>query len=463
MYSICNLAIPMKINQLSLILVLSIVSLDSQAQYMNRHEQVKQEIIANIPVESIKRQVSAGVDSVFSTRSNALKNAMGLLENASSSEEDAGDDWNHLFQDTTIATVAQLGVLADQTQAAIDEIEDSTQAESLATLPDTIRLLAGQQGGLLTGLWQSNPADVRDILVIDKRDYDEAFDSMEDRREVVRGQFRSAESNARSHRDDILKSAQTMKQALENGNRDLKQYLSAELDDDVDPSEVDNRVSRYVSDMEQALEYFSADVDDDLGRLEGSVLYLERASITMLHETSERIQEMLDQANPPIDTEAFEEVDDAMNRLHSGRPAGDVRDLAEFVPAAMSRVETHLESFETAFVNFIVEFEGFFVEAVSNETADELLYTELWQRWASDVQGMNLTSFLNQIKNDADDYWGADLGGLSQEQRDDIEDILEDESDRLLDALDAAIDENESLQNFTGLATRRTLRDQLQG
>ena len=463
MYNICSGNIATKIHRIYIILAVSIVSLDAQSQYMNRRDQVKQEIIETIPVEAIKRLVTTGVDTVFNARSRALKNALNLLENTSTSEEDLGDDWNHLFQDTTLQTVAQLGLLADQTQTAIEEIEDNILAESMATLPETIRVLASQQGGLLTGLWRINPADVRDILVIDRRDYEQAHDSMVDRREVVRGQFRSAESNARSHRDEILKVSQAMIQVVETSNRDLKQYLNTELKNDIEPSDIDDRVSRFISDMEQALEDFSADVYDDLNTLEGSVFYLERASITMLHETSERIEEMIEEDNPPIVTAAFDETDDAMNRLHSGRPAGDIRDLADFVPAAMGRVETHLESFETVFVKFIEEFEGFFVDPVNNETADELLHTDAWQRWALDVQRMNLTSILNQIKSDASNSWGAALGGLSQEKRDDIEDILDDESDRLLDAIESAFDQGNRLQTFTGLAPRQTLRGQLQG
>ena len=463
MFNIYNSGISTKMHRCCLVLALSIVSLDVQSQYMNRNDEVKQEIIENIPVKAIKSQVSAGIDAVFRARSNALKNALGLLENASASEEDAGDAWNHLFQDTTLHTVAQLGVLADQTQTAIDEIEDNAVAESLLELPEAIRVLASQQGGLLTGLWGNNPADVRDILVLDRRDYEEAYDSMEDRRDVVRGRFRSAESDARSRRDEIIKVSQTMKQTVETSNRELKQYLNAELDNDIEVSDFDNRLSRFVSDMEQALENFNVDVYDELNTLEGSIFNSERASIRMLLETSERIEEMVDEINPPIVTAAFDEVDDALNLLHSGRPAGDIRDLAEFVPVAMARVETHLESFETVFVKFIEEFEGLFVDPVDNDTADELLYTDLWQRWASDVQGMNLSSFLNQIKSDTNSHWGASLSGLSQDKRDDIEDILDDEADRLLDAIEGALNQSNRLQTFSGLGPRQTLRGQLQG
>ena len=91
--------------------------------------------------------------------------------------------------------------------------------------------------------------------------------------------------------------------------------------------------------MEQALKDFIADVEYELERLEYKVPSRERPIVAMLHETRGRIEAMVDERNPPVVTEFFDEVDAAMNTLHNGRPAGDIRDLAELVPVAIDRVE----------------------------------------------------------------------------------------------------------------------------
>ena len=81
----------------ALLLVVWALPLTAHAQYMNRWNEFKQTIVDNITVDKIKRDVSSRVNAVFNARGKALKDALGLLTNASASEEDAGDDWNRRF------------------------------------------------------------------------------------------------------------------------------------------------------------------------------------------------------------------------------------------------------------------------------------------------------------------------------------------------------------------------------
>ena len=90
-------------------------------------------------------------------------------------------------------------------------------------------------------------------------------------------------------------------------------------------------------------------------------------------------------------------------------------------------------------MRFIGEYDGFFVEQVSRETADELLYTAKWQRWSSDIQGLNLASVFNQAASNARNHWSASLSRLPDETQRKVEAILDDESDRLLNLLEVAL------------------------
>jgi hypothetical protein len=162
------------------------------------------------------------------------------------------------------------------------------------------------------------------------------------------------------------------------------------------------------------------------------------------------------------ETQFNDQLDSARDQIDQIKPAGDKKDLEAYVGNAEDDLEPALERFEEAEAEFADRFEGIFVPPYDDSTNERWVQFAEWEDWADDIEGCAAPDQLVNLETSADRHWGARPGMITDPQaREIVEDALEDESERLVDAIDAALAEATRLTQAAQLSERQALRDDL--
>jgi hypothetical protein len=156
------------------------------------------------------------------------------------------------------------------------------------------------------------------------------------------------------------------------------------------------------------------------------------------------------------------QLDAARDLIGQVRPAGDQEDLEAYVDNAEVDLEPALARFEEVEEEFVDAFEGIFVPPYDSSDNERWVQFAEWEDWADDIEGFAAPDLLGNLRTSAGRQWGARTGQITDPQaREIVEDALEAEADRLVDAIDAAMPEATRLNQASELRERRALQDQL--
>jgi hypothetical protein len=156
------------------------------------------------------------------------------------------------------------------------------------------------------------------------------------------------------------------------------------------------------------------------------------------------------------------QLDAARDQIDLVKPAGDKEDLEAYVDNAEEDLEPALGRFEEAEEEFVDAFEGIFVPPYDNSDNERWVQFAEWEDWADDIEGFAAPDLLDNLRTSAGRQWGARTGQITDPQaREIVEDVLEAQADRLIDAIDAAMPEATRLNQASQLRERETLQDQL--
>jgi hypothetical protein len=125
-------------------------------------------------------------------------------------------------------------------------------------------------------------------------------------------------------------------------------------------------------------------------------------------------------------------------------------------------LEPALERFEEAEEALTERFEGIFLPSYDSSTNERWVEFAEWEDWADEIQACAPGDLLVNLETSADGRWGARPGNVTDpDARAIVETALEQEAERLVAAIDAALAEARRLDQASQLTERRSLQDQL--
>jgi hypothetical protein len=307
-------------------------------------------------------------------------------------------------------------------------------------------------------------ARLRDLLEEKTNLYTQALANLESEQATLESNDNSIDSSAKSYRQTLLTACTDLRRIKTEAERDLGRVSTevvAGLTTDQAGAFRDN-LRRRIDQLLGDIQLFQNRANTALGQVERAHGQ-ELAVMRMVLAKRQAVQTVRDSFNLKVaETQFNDHLDLARDQIDQVRPDGDRDDLEAYVDNAESDLEPALERSEDAEEKFNDRFEGIFVTPYDSSTNERWVEFAEWEDWADDVQGCAPLDLLVNLETSADGRWGARPGGVTDPAaREIVEDALEDEADRLVEAIDAALVEARRLDQVSQLDERRALQDQL--
>ena len=307
-------------------------------------------------------------------------------------------------------------------------------------------------------------ARLRDVLEEKTALYDTALSNLEREQATLESNDNSIDSSAKSYRQTLLTACTDLRRVKTEAERDLGR-VSTEVVAELTPDEAGQfreRLRRQIDQLVRDLQLFQSRANAALGQIQG-VHGQELAIMRIVLAKRQAVRTLRDNFNLKTAEAQFnDQLDLARDQIDVVRPDGDKKDLEAYVDNAESDLEPALERFEDAEERFADRFEGIFIPPYNDSTSERWVEFAEWEDWADDVQGCAPLDLLVNLETSADRHWGARPGNVRDpEARAIVEDALEDEADRLVEAIDAALVEARRLDQASQLRERQSFQDEL--
>ena len=307
-------------------------------------------------------------------------------------------------------------------------------------------------------------ARLRDLLEEKTNLYTQALSNLENEQATLESNDNSIDSSARSYRDTLLTACTDLRRVKTEAERDLGR-VSTEIVAELTPDQAGgfrDRLQRRIDQLIGDIRLFQSRANTALGQIQG-VHGQEMAIIKIVLAKRQAVQTVRDGFNLQIaQTQFNDELDLARDQIDQVKPDGDKKDLAAYVDNAEEDLEPALERFKDAEEKFVGRFKGIFVPPYDDSTNERWVEFAEWESWADDVQGCAAPDLLVNLETSADGHWGARTGTITDPAaREIVEAALEDEADRLVDAIDAALVEARRLDQASQLRDRQSIQDQI--
>ena len=139
--------------------------------------------------------------------------------------------------------------------------------------------------------------------------------------------------------------------------------------------------------------------------------------------------------------------------------SGPKADAAEWSKLALEHINNHLKASEEAFNNFVRKHEKKFFGPIGPDVREELLETQVWDRLESEQRRLDLDERLRAWRGDAKGFFEVSLSGLSDVEREWIQDQLKTSLDNLSRQIQQMEDEFSMRQLKDRLFNRKQLGD----
>ena len=307
-------------------------------------------------------------------------------------------------------------------------------------------------------------AQLRDLLEAKTDLYTQALSNMEKEQSTLESNANSAASSARSYRQALLTACTDLRRIKTEAERDLGR-VSTEIVPGLTPDQAEDfrdglqrQIDRLIGDIQLFQSRANVALDQIQG-IDGQAMAI--AKIVLAKRQA--VQTVRNNFNLGIaETQFALQLDAARNQIDQIKPDGDKKDLEAYVGNAEDDLEPALERFKEAEEEFADRFEGIFVPP----------YNDFEQRALGPVRRMGGLGRRHRglrgarSAGESRDLCGAPVGRApgqitDPQAREIVEDALEAQADRLIDAIDAALAEATRLNQAAQLSERQVLRDEL--
>jgi len=307
-------------------------------------------------------------------------------------------------------------------------------------------------------------AQLRDLLEAKTDLYTQALSNIEREQATLESNASSAASSARSYRQALLTACTDLRRVTTEADRDLSR-MSTELEPELSPDQAEDFGDRLRSQIDRLIgdiQLFQSRTNVALNQVQG-IDGQAMALAKIVLAKREAVQEVRSNFNLGIaETQFALQLDAARDLIDQVKPAGDQEDLEAYVDNAEDDLEPALGRFEEAEEEFTDAFEGIFVPPYDSSDNERWVQFAEWEDWADDIEGFAAPDLLGNLRTSAGRQWGARTGQITDPQaREIVEEALEAQADRLIDAIDAALPEATRLNQASQLRERETLQDQL--
>jgi hypothetical protein len=307
-------------------------------------------------------------------------------------------------------------------------------------------------------------AQLRDLLEGKTDLYTQALSNLENEQATLESTANSAAASARSYRQALLTACTDLRRIKTEAERDLGR-VSTEIVAGMTPDQAEDfqgglrrQIDRLIGDIQ----LFQSRANVALGQIDG-IHDQAMAIMRIVLAKRQAVQTVRNNFNLKIaETQFNDQLDQARDQIDQIKPGGDKEDLEAYVENAEEDLEPALARFEDAEQEFAKRFAGIFVPPYSDSTNERWVQFAEWDDWADDIEGCAAPDQLVNLETSADRQWGARPGMITDPQaREIVEDALEAEADRLVDAIDAALPAATRLAQASELRERQAMLDQL--
>lgn len=386
--------------------------------------------------EALEERVRDHVDRYWDERAKAFDKGLGFLD-APLPPKDHQDRWARHFSETGSKLVEGIAKLVDDDKliktpfvAAVSRIasEESGFFAAVAAMP-----LPTAQGRILEwyGQYMREEKNLRDDW---KELADDGADLAKELAEVMK-------EVAEVYDKAIKKAAAKARDAEEV----LRRWLPVvEKGEEVIGKAEPGPVGTAIQATQHALESIAGlrpSVETLAGRFRSLYKSHETVSMVLFGKTREEVEEFLEKVNLEKAVDLFEEAGKKSVALAQGlKPDGQRDDAEDFVGEMVERAHETLEDFEGFFEEFVDEFRGVFIGPVGDRTVEDLVQRQLSQRNSEHFQRLNVQSELRKIHDAARKSLNLPMSSLPSDQRKALEELLEDDLERLALAVNEAND-----------------------
>ena len=432
----------------------------AHAQYDNRLDELQPEIQA-FGHPALVQSIQGNVAREFDQRNDALEEARDdfLQEEG---PQPLQDKWQAFHQQQV---EQRLKNFEGHFDAAEDIIErDGLGGQGLHPALLWISRVRQEQFVFQIAIKGMPLAQLRDLLEAKTDLYTQALSNIEREQATLESNASSAASSARSYRQALLTACTDLRRVTTEADRDLSR-MSTELVPELSPDQAEDFGDRLRSQIDRLIgdiQLFQSRTNVALNQVQG-IDGQAMALAKIVLAKREAVQEVRSNFNLGIaETQFALQLDAARDLIDQVKPAGDQEDLEAYVDNAEDDLEPALGRFEEAEEEFTDAFEGIFVPPYDSSDNERWVQFAEWEDWADDIEGFAAPDLLGNLRTSAGRQWGARTGQITDPQaREIVEEALEAQADRLIDAIDAALPEATRLNQASQLRERETLQDQL--
>jgi len=162
-----------------------------------------------------------------------------------------------------------------------------------------------------------------------------------------------------------------------------------------------------------------------------TLFYSERRVLVMFEEVRGDVRKFLEENDFPNAQASYSAARTSVDAFVSeGRTSGQRNDAAELRDDFMEALTDHLKRTAHDYDKFVVENREKFFGAIGPDVREEFLESDAWRKIADDVQGYGLDAKVREWQYFATNYFGVDLGTLSDDVRErlkrDLRYVIED-------------------------------------
>jgi hypothetical protein len=432
----------------------------AHAQYDNRLGQLQPEIQA-FGHPALVQSIQGNVGNEFEQRNDALEEAREDYLQAEGPQP-LHEQWLAYHQQQAEQRTKNFQGFYD---AAEDIIErDGLGGQGLHPALLWIARVRQEQFAFQIAVKGMPLAQLRDLLEAKTDLYTQALSNVEKEQATLESNANSAAAGARSSREALLTACTDLRRIKTEAERDLGR-VSTEIVAELSPDQaaafrdgLRRQIDRLIGDIQ----LFQSRTNGALNQVQG-IDGQAMALAKIVLAKRQAVQTVRNNFNlKTAETEFALQLDAARDQIDQIKPDGDKKDLEAYVGNAEDDLEPALERFEEAEAEFADRFEGIFVPPYNASTNERWVQFAEWEDWADDIEGCAAPDLLANLETSAGRQWGARTSQITDAQaREIVEDALEAEADRLIDAIDAALPEATRLSQAAQLSERQALRDDL--
>jgi len=390
--------------------------------------------------ETLEKQVRDKIGRYFGDRKGAFEKGLGFLD-APLPPKDHQERWSDHFSDFGSDAAEELARLVGDSKliqtpfvAAVKKIasQESSFFAAVAKMP-----LATAQGRILEwyGQYVREEQNLRDDWEELKEDGSDLAEELAEAMKEIAEVFDAA----------VKKAAEKVRDAEEA----LRRWLPVleKLEDLISRGEP-GAAGTAIQSLRHAIEAISAlrpSVETIDGRFRSLYKSHETVSVVLFGKTRTEVEGFLDKVNLEKAVKDFETAAGTCVGLAQGlKPDGQRDDAEDLVSEMIDRAHETLDDFEGFFEEFVDDFDEIFIGPVGDRTVEDLVNRQLSIRNSDFFQRLNVQSELRKIYDSARNSLNLSFGSLPADQRKALEEILEDDLERLALAANQAGDLSQS-------------------